>query len=173
MGCYRCSGIRQVAGGGAAHGAEAQFSGTGQRYGNHPILEGEGGHVDAVILDVEAFQAQATGQIVGFQQGSEACTHIDGFPFYGQKVAITPNGGWPGFDGGPTDSVADRFVVVHHLKRTEAHVLTDMTCTQRVGMAALLAAKSREGGAGESDGHGANQRRLWRLTVQIGPNLDS
>ena len=57
-------GIGEVAGAGTAHGGETQLPGPGERHGNHPILEGKGGHVYAIVLDVEVLEPEAAGKAV-------------------------------------------------------------------------------------------------------------
>ena len=153
MGGDGCGGVGQVAGGGAAHRGEAQLAGAGEGHGHHPVLEGQRRHVDAVVLDVEIFDAKALGQVVGLEQGGEPGAHINGVAFDRQEIAVAPDRGGTGFDGGPAHPVPDRLVVVHDLERAEADVFADVTGASFIGMAAFLAAQAREGGARESGRH--------------------
>ena len=52
-----CRGVGQIARTGTAHGGEAQLLGSAEGDGDHPVLEGQGGHVDPIILDKERTQA--------------------------------------------------------------------------------------------------------------------
>ena len=169
MGGDGSGGIGQVAGGGAAHGGEAELPGPGEGHRHHAILKGERRHVDAVVLDVEVVEAQPFGQIAGLEQGGESCAHIDGISLDGQKIAVAPNRGGASLDRGPAHLVADRLVVVDDFEGAKAHVFAHVTGSGPVGVPAFLAAQTRKGGAGEGCCHDQTQRSneansaVWRF----------
>src|ERR1700677_1925847 len=54
--------VGQVAGRGAADGIESEGLGVGQSYGNHAVLEAQGGQTDGVVLEIEIVGADPTRQ---------------------------------------------------------------------------------------------------------------
>ena len=167
MGGDGSGGVGEVAGGGAADGLKAQFAGAGQGDGNDPVLEGQSRHVDAVVLDVEALQAQTLGEVVCLQQGGEAGADINWIAFDRQKIAVAPDGGGAGFDRGAADAVLDRLVVVDHLEGTEADVLADVAGTGVVGLAAFLAAQPCEGGTNAGARKGCRQVQTLNVELKL------
>ena len=142
-------GVGQVAGAGTADGGEAQLTGTGEGNTHDPVLEGQGGHVDAVVLDVELFETQTACQTIGLQQRREACTDIDGITFDGQEVAVAPDRSGTGLDRSATGARTDGVVVVGDLKGTEADVFADVAGFGLVGVTTFPAPQAREGARGE------------------------
>ena len=71
-GGLRGDGVGQVARRGAGNGFQPEFACTGQRHGDNPVLEGKGGVINRVVLDVEFAQAQPPRQSVGADQRREA-----------------------------------------------------------------------------------------------------
>ena len=148
-----CGGVGQVASGGATHRGEAQLPGAGEGHTHHPVFKRERRHVDAVVLDVEALEAESLGQVAGFEQWRKARAYINGIAFNRQEFAVAPDRSGPRLDRGPANPIFDRLVVVDNFQRSEADVFADVASARFVGMAAFLAAQSGEGGAGEGGSH--------------------
>ena len=151
-------GVGQVAGGGATHRGEAQLPGAGEGHTHHPVLKRKRRHVDAVVLDVEALEAEPLGQVAGLEQRRKARAYINGIAFNRQEFSVAPDGCGARLDRGPAHPIFDRLVVVDNFERSEADVFADVASARFVGMAAFFAAQSCEGGAGEGGSHSHAQR---------------
>ena len=129
---------RQIAGGGAGDGLKAEFLGFGGRHRHHPILERVGG-IDAVVLDVEAVQAQPPAQVGGREQGSIAGHDVHRLRAGGrQQILIAPDAQRPGGDAVAADRRGDGGVVIDHFQGAKAEI-TDIEGFSRILPAAFAA----------------------------------
>src|SRR5439155_9849384 len=85
------------------------------------ILVRQRGSIDGVILEVEGFDAELSGEPIRAHQRSEAGVRADvWFALHGQQLTISPKVVRTRLDRAAGDFGADARVVVGHFERTEA-----------------------------------------------------
>jgi hypothetical protein len=131
--------VGEVAGRGAADGVEAELDGLGQRDGDDAVLVGKRRIIGGVVLDVELFDAQFGGELVGADQRREARAQAGArLAFDREQVLVAPERAWPGLDRGTGDIAPGLLVVEGDLDGAEI-VVTDGARLDGVERFALLA----------------------------------
>ena len=131
--------VGQVPGGGAGDGPEAQLAGAAQGHADHPVLEGERGVVDRVVLDPQLADSQPPGEAIGPDQRGVA--HLDAhgrLRGHRKQLPVAPHVLGTGGDALTAEGLPDPLVVVGHLQGPEVE-LADMPGLQGVVRPALPA----------------------------------
>jgi hypothetical protein len=115
--------VRQIAGGGAGDGVEAELPRLGEGDRHHAILERPRGVADGIVLDPHLATTQLIGEIPRSHQRREADVMADSqIPFHGQQVLVPPHAGRSRGDRLASHHAAKSVVVVVDLEGTEAEL---------------------------------------------------
>src|SRR5207247_340295 len=157
------AGVGEVAGRRAPHGLEPEGGGGVERGSHHPVLEGERGMRDGVVLHPGPRHSEAAGEPGGFEKRREPrVQRVNDVALEGEPLAVAPQRGRPGRDGRAVGKRAGG--IVHGVQRAETLLADRDGRRSAVGAAAPAAERSgarRGAGGGRQRG---GERRGHRVT---------